>query len=114
MLRSDIIMAKGGMEMAKVKGKRVMAKLTGMRSTTVWLTKEQQDMVKKYNVSNQEFAQHVFDVTMGFIVNVSLKDGSRKTIDPTGIKPTEADRAELAKLLGAEIVRNLKKEGKAE
>lgn len=92
--------------MAKIKGKRVMAKLIGMKSTSVWLTKEQQEIAKHFNVTNQEFAQCIFDTAMGFVVNISMKENIAKVIDPIGNNPIDD---ELAQILADEIVRKLRK-----
>ena len=46
-----------------------------------------------------------------FVVNINLKTGESKVIDPTGIELSEADKDFLAKILAQEILRNLIKEG---
>ena len=93
--------------MAKIKGKRIMAKLIGMKSTIVWLTKEQQEMVNSFGVTNQEFAQIAFDVCMDFMVSLTR----REVIDYDGEELTEADKKIVAKAFAKEFIRHLPKEG---
>ena len=98
---------KGGIIMAKIKGKRIMAKLIGMKSTIVWLTKEQQEMVNSFGVTNQEFAQIAFDVCMDFMVSLTR----REVIDYDGEELTEDDKKIVAKAFAKEFIRHLPKEG---
>ena len=44
-----------------------------------------------------------------FVVNINLKTGERKIIDPSGIPLGEEDMNFLAKILAKEIVKNLLK-----
>lgn len=46
-----------------------------------------------------------------FVVNINLKTGESKVIDPTGIPLGEEDKDFLAKILAKEIVRNLMRDG---
>ena len=93
--------------MAKIKGKRIMAKLIGMKSTIVWLTKEKQEMVNSFGVTNQEFAQIAFDVCMDFMVSLTR----REVIDYDGEELTEDDKKIVAKAFAKEFIRHLPKEG---
>ena len=96
--------------MVKTYKKRVAAKLTGDKQTSVWISGKHLPMIKDWGLSNQAFAQAVFDIAMGFIVNIDLKTGVSKVIDPSGKKVTKEDKERLAKILAAEIVRNFEKE----
>lgn len=93
--------------MAKVYGKRIAAKLTGDKQTTVWISGKHMPIVNDLGVSNQEFAQAVYDAAMGFVVQLDLKSDKILVIDSTGKNPIDA---ELAKILAAEVVRNFRKE----
>ncbi len=97
--------------MEKIKGKRVMGKLIGMKRTTVWLTIEQQDMAKQYNVSNQQFAQDIFDVAMSFVVSINMETGKRTVLDYEGEDLNDSDKKVLAKAFVKEYIRTLPKEG---
>jgi len=47
-----------------------------------------------------------------FIVNINLKTGERKIIDPTGIELSEADKDFLARALAKEIIRHMNEEAR--
>ena len=96
--------------MAKAKGKRVMYKLIGSKQTSVWVSKEQQEMAKKLGVTNQAFVQGVFDVAIGFVIRVDLNSDYSKVIDSSGKAMTSADYKHLAEILAQEIVTNLQTE----
>ena len=103
---------KGEKKMAKNKSKLVMTKLIGMKRTTVWLTKEQQEIATNWGFRSQEFAQSVFDIAMGFIVNLNPKTKQATIIDDSSVELTTADKRFLADALATELVKHLpKKEG---
>ncbi len=100
--------------MVKNKGKRVMAKLIGMKRTSVWLTKEQQELAKNCGVTNQEFAQRTFDLAMSFVVSINMETGKRTVLDYEGEDLSDADKKLLAKAFVKEYLRTLPKEGEGE
>ena len=93
--------------MSKSKGKRVLAKLLDMKRTTVWLTKEQQEIAISFGLSNQELAQCTFDAAMDFMVNLNPKTKQATIIDDSFVELTITDKRFLADALATELIKQL-------
>lgn len=97
--------------MAKSKGIRVAAKLTGDKQTTVWIKSKHLPLIKELGVSNHEFTQAVFDSAMdllGFaLVNINLKTGITTVKDPSGEPYDDAAKQRTANILGGELAQRI-------
>ena len=95
--------------MAKIHNKRIAAKLLGEKATSVYLTQQHQELAKSMGVSNQEFAQTVFDMAMKFVIRVDLNSDYSAVIDSSGKGISKADYKQLAEIFAQEIVTKLNK-----
>ena len=100
-------MMKGGFKMARIYNRRIAAKLLGEKQTTIWISGKHLPIIKDLGVSNQEFAQAVYDSTMGLIIRVDLNSDYSKVIDASGNAMTNANYKQLAEILAQEIVSRL-------